>query len=179
MKYLFLIFIVLFFGCSQKSYIYIDEPKVSLVKKKDISLGLKEISLPYYLDDAKIPYVKDSKVKFFKDSEFSLDASEFATKRAMDILRASLTSRVYEYPFSKGAIKYILEIEIRKFITVKNTVELKAFWRVFDKNKKLIRSSTYHDSILLKNITAQECAKGMQILFDRFIKNIARKLSEI
>ena len=179
MKYLFLIFVVLFSGCSQKSYIYIDEPKLSVIKKNDISLGVKEISLPYYLDDAKIPYVKNSKIEFFKNSEFSSDASEFATKRAMDILRASLTSRVYEYPFSNGAVNYILDIEIRKFITVKNRVELKAFWRLFDKNKRLIKSSTYHDSILLKDFSAQECAKGMQILYDRFIKNIARKLSEI
>jgi len=177
MKYILSVMIVLFLGCSQKSYVFVDEPKSDMSCKKDISLGVKEISLPYYLEDAKVPYIKDSRVEFFKNSDFTDDTTSFATKRAMWILRDCLSERVYEYPFSEHSIEYILEVDIQKLITIKDSVVLDGSWRVYDKNKRLIKSSNYHDSIQIKNFSAKDSIDGMSELFDRFIKNIARNIS--
>ena len=178
MEHILSVLILLFLGCSQKqSFIYVDSPVVNTHKKCNCSLAVKEISLPYYLEDAKVPYIKDGKIEFFPDTYFADDSSEFATKRAVDILKKTLTNRVYIYPWNSKDVKYILSIDIQKFITKDKVVSLTARWTLFDKDKHIIKSSIYHDSISLTKVSAQNSVDAMKILFDRFIEKTARKIS--
>ncbi len=178
MKYILSVFIFLFFGCSAKpNFIYVKEPVLNSAKKCNCSLAVKEIELPYYLEDAKVPYIKDGEIKFFDDTYFADNPQEFVTKRTVKILKNTLTNRVYIYPWNSQKIKYILSIDIQKCIAKGKLVSFTADWTLFDKNKNIIKSSTYHDSITIKNLSAKEVVFGMQKLFDRFINNTARKIS--
>ena len=164
------------FGCSHKSYIYIDIPKVTQTMAKK-EFGVKEISLPYYLEKSKIAYIENGKIKYF-DSYFSSDAKSFATKRAINIFQTIYNNPVISlYPWESKSHNYIA-IDIQKFISDKNKLYLVAKYSLYH-DKKLINSHNYNKEITLKTFDEKTVTKQMQEMFDNFIKYIARNIDAV
>jgi len=173
MRYIYIAMMFLFFGCSSKTgYIYIPDPKVEVVKKTHKAISVKDVQLPYYLQDSKIAYIDGKKIEFL-DRYFSSDATEFTTKRVIQLLKSSLASdEIYHYPWGKKS-SYLLEIDIDKFISDEKRVYLKASWRLFDKDMKLKKSGKFYKTTLLKS---KERVDAMRELFDTFIVDIAKRI---
>jgi hypothetical protein len=174
MKYFIVsLFVILFLGCSGKGeFVYIPTPKVKEVKKYDNYISVKEVVLPFYLQEAKIAYIDGTKIKFYHDY-FSDDATEYATKRVIDILKQALsTQKISKYPWAdeKGDI---LEIEIQKFISDQKRVYLVASWKLYDNDFELKASGTFDDK---KMIGDKEVISIMKDLFDNFIVDIAKRI---
>ena len=173
MKYLISLVVVFLVGCSTRSeYIYIPEPHVVKVKEFKRDISVKEVVLPYYLQEGKIPYIKDGKIEFL-DEYFSDNAVGFTTKRVVEILKKSFSSqRVYIYPWSPNK-SYILQIDIDKFIADDKNVYLKGDWRFYNPNHKLINFSSFYKT---KPISNKSVPLVMKSLFDDFIVSIAKRI---
>ena len=179
MRYIFLLFLI--FGCSSKpSYIYVKEPQIEQTKGCNCSIAVKEVELPYYLEDAKIPYISDGKIEFFGNSYFAEDAKEFATKRVRDILTTT-SKDASIYPWNSKKSDYILQLDVRELIAKEKDSKVKIFakWKLFNQDKDIVLSSTCRDTMSLQDFNKKEVLNGMRELFDRCIDTIARKIGEI
>ena len=163
---------LLFLGCSVKqNYIYIPQPNVTKIKRYKKALSIKEVSLPYYLKDAKIAYIDGKTIKFY-DNYFSDDATEFATKRVKQILKEALsTQNISIYPWGDDKSD-ILEVEVTKFISDGKRVYLNGSWKLYDRKKHIKHFGTFKKAQKID----KDVASIMKELFDDFIVDIAKRI---
>jgi uncharacterized lipoprotein YmbA len=130
MRYIFIILLFLFAGCTApKSYIL--ESKNIPISNKSINycIGVKTIELPQYLLSKEIPYLqKDNQITYLKDKKWATYLDEHLTNRLVSTLQKSFnTAKVYKYPQNTSTKPdIILQITINKFIADDNSVILDA-----------------------------------------------------
>ncbi len=130
MKYLFIILLFLFNGCTApKSYILESKNLPTSNKSINYSIGVKTIELPQYLLSKEIPYLqKENQIIYLKDKKWATYLDEHLTNRLVSTLQKSFnTPKVYKYPQNTSTKPdIILQININKFIADKDSVLLDA-----------------------------------------------------
>ncbi len=173
MKYILTILMIFILGCSGKiNYLLVKPPTICKVKIKNLSLGVRDIGLPFYLQDGKLPYAKANKIEFF-DSYFAKDAEEFIKKRAINILQ-NYYKDAFDYPWENKRADLIVQINIKRFITINKTLTLNASYDILNKNKKVIKRKNFHKSLRLAKVNENTVLEGMEELFDEFINSISQ-----
>jgi uncharacterized lipoprotein YmbA len=130
MRYIVLIMLSLFVGCTApKSYI-LDSKSVPVSDKKfNYSIGVKNIELPQYLLGKDIPYLQDdNQIIYLENKKWATYLDEHLTNRLVSMLQKSFhTPKVYKYPQNTSKKPdIIIQININKFLANKNSVLLDA-----------------------------------------------------
>ena len=120
MKKLLLILFLLFVGCSNKEYIFIPTT-AKCIRKTNVSIGVEEVSLPYYMSDLEIMKLSKNKL---------IPTNKYLSKKPTEIIITKLSNmlcdpNIFIYPWGKKP-KYKIDIKIDDFYFVKKKLFLSA-----------------------------------------------------
>ncbi|GEM_PF-4451520 len=178
MRYFIPLLIIFLGGCSIKSKEYVipfDDPKPHKIAKVTDSIGVYEIILPQYLQTGEIAYAQKGKIRFAKGVYFALDPQEYATKRAIEILKEALDDRnVRLYPWdSDRRPSIVIKIEIDEFLPhpLQKIVKIKLTYRFDGRSGKVVASAPCDGSV-------KSMVGGMQKAFDEALLKVAADIAD-
>jgi len=181
MKYLILIFGLIFTACStkQSSFILTVPDQVSVVANLKTQIGVKKIELPEYLDSDQILVKNGYKLESI-DADFASDASNLFTQKAITSLKRALNNpNVFLYPWDVEKKKgYIVEIKIDDYLYNKSegVVNLSGSYYIKNvKNNRLTSKNFNYSKEAEDNV--ESIMMALNELFDNLIIEIAQKIA--
>jgi len=171
---------MLLVGCGSSSYYVLSDihPQHSQITSH-ISIGVEEVEVPKYLFKRELAIATtNNRVKFDSNIQWAEDMDEAITRRVIGTLQQKFrNSNIDKYPWGLDSIpKFILHINITRFITKGNEVYLNATYRITDTKINKTKSYLYNKSIHLQNTDTDNIVSAMDRLIEYMIGDIARKL---
>jgi len=159
MKKILLIILIFFAGCANKEYIFIPT-NAKCIKKTDITIGINEIQLPYYMNDLEIMQLKKTQL---------IPTHKYLSKNPTEIIVTKLSNKlcdpnIFIYPWGTKP-KYKIDIKIDDFYFQKKSIHLNA--RIYINNK------FFKINLLQKCNNEYSCVnKGFDIITEKITKEI-------
>ena len=133
MKILNILILVLFLGCSEKNFIYINTNQKTLKNIKK-PIGINEVKLPLYMSDLEVMRLKKYKL---------IDTNVYLSKDMKNIFVNMLSNLLndpylYSYPFGMNIKpKYLINIKIEDFYLKDDKIILNARFFINKKFQKV------------------------------------------
>ncbi len=172
---------VILLGCSirSQSYYLLEGTKnVQETRSLKQSVGIENITLPRYFDQANVA-IKEGKnrISFLSSAHWVSHMNEHLTGVLISYLKHLFhTTDIYLYPWdvSKGVDKKV-RIKIENFIYFDKYVHLDASWEIVDKKGKKV-AKFFHTKVSSSNNT-KDIVRQMDVAFSAFEEAIAKSLS--
>ena len=173
MKWLSLLILFFFVGCSQKYFIDIFAPieVKSIVSNKKFSLGVYDVSIPHSLEESKI-FVTSNGKTILKDIYLKDEYEPFLTQRAISYLHRKFpNAQISNYPWDfLHKPKKLLKIYIDE-VYVKDKIMYLFVSYVYNNHRYKIKLNKS-----IKNENSKELLQDFLILYDNALDKISNKL---
>ena len=131
MKKILFLCLLIFLGCSNKKFVFVPTNH-KCVKNESVSIGIKEVTLPYYMKDLEILELNEHILK---------DTNLYISKEPINIVSTKLSnalcnSKVFLYPWD-GDAKYKVDIKIDDFYLKDDKLYMHARVYINSKVKKV------------------------------------------
>ena len=174
MRILFLIplFVLLINGCSSKEYYTLgDTSTIKATENYTQTIAVEKVDIPKYLkDNAIVRQVSPYQVIRLKNANWLTPMQKRLTNVLINYLQKSLNNPdIYLYPWeSKKETQKKISLQIKRFISYKNSVILEASYKITDLKTKAHKTKLFSTKVA----TTEEVEKMMESMEKAYFKLI-------
>ncbi|GEM_PF-1887392 len=167
MRWILLVWMLLFAGCATKTYYLPSTPAPKVQHHITCSVGVSDVQLPEYVLVGKLLYKEGSRVGYVEDFAFGEDIERFFTKATIEYLRQALQDPdVMHYPW---------EVEQKPRLVVRIVVE--EFYLDRKDNTLLLRGHIHIGKRLVSFAERQRVQGSITQAIDRLIAKYLEKVA--
>ncbi len=179
--YLLLIASIFISSCAthETQYLISIPSQVKRVKKRAISIGIKRIEIPQYLEHSSIALSDfENELRYFSNASWAEAVDVALSKRVVSYLQHKYNDpSIYLYPWGTDMVpKKVVSIRINRFIQRADHVELEVAWEIKTRGTQKPKRGIFSATMPSKSNSAKDVVKAMDATFAKFERYLSDQL---